>query len=293
MISEKQPEPEYPALYTAAGSAALAAQRAHLASIIGFAAFSMGGAGLAAYGVEVRTAAIMGAVLFIAALALSILMAVRRFEGTWYRARAVAETVKTNVWRFMMRAEPFAEGDAAAERTTFRSVLRGILTDNRDLGHELSGIADEGQQITPVMNSVRDFEFADRLAYYRTHRVDEQRAWYARKAASNRRAGAQWFAAIVILQAGAILFTILRVAAPNGPFWPTEIFVVAAGSALAWTQARRFRELAASYALTAHEIGLARSEMDDIESPEGLSKFVEDTEGVFSREHARWVVRKK
>ena len=289
-----QPQtPDYPALYTAAEGAARASQRAHLACILGFSVFSMVGAGLSVLGIEYRTAAVTGAVLFLAALSLSVLMAVRRYESTWYRARAVAETVKTNTWRFMMRAEPFTDDDPAPARARFRSVLKEILAEHRELAHEWSGVADEREQITSNMNAVRDLEFRDRLAYYRTHRVEEQRAWYARKAASNRASGTGWFAAIVILQAGAVLFTLMRVAAPDEQFWPTEIFVVAASNVLAWTQANRFRELAASYALTAHEIGLAHSELDDISGAEGLARFVSDTENVFSRELNRWVVRKK
>jgi hypothetical protein len=292
-MPHSQPAPDYPALFTAAEGAAREAQRAHLACIFGFSLFSMAGAGLAAWGVEYRTAAVTGAVLFLAALSLSVLMAVRRFESTWYWARAVAESVKTMTWRFMMRAEPFTDDVAVPARARFRSFLREILAEHRDLAHELSGMAEEREQITTTMNGVRDLEFVDRLAYYRKHRVEEQRAWYARKAASNRRSGTGWFLAIVGLQAGAVFFTVMRVAIPAERFWPIEIFVVAASSVLAWTQANRFRELAASYGLTAHEIGLAHSELNDISGSEGLSRFVADTENVFSREHNRWVVRKK
>ena len=97
---------------------------------------------------------------------------------------------------------------------------------------------------------------------------------------------------LVLLQSGAIAFVLLRVAFPEWKFWPTEVFVVAAASTLGWLQVKRFRELSAAYALTAHEIGLADAELDDIKGDQQFSRFVGDTENAFSREHTQWVARK-
>ena len=57
-------------------------------------------------------------------------------------------------------------------------------------------------------------------------------------------------------------------------------------------QAKRFTELSASYALTAHEITLIREQADELKKDEHLSTFVGDAENAFSREHTQWEARK-
>ena len=53
----------------------------------------------------------------------------------------------------------------------------------------------------------------------------------------------------------------------------------------------RFSELAASYALAAHEIGIIREQANAVSEAQ-FSTFVADTENAFSREHTQWVARK-
>jgi hypothetical protein len=283
---------EYPALFRAAESASSAAQTMHLRSIQVFAALSILGAGLAVFGIESRWSALLAAVLFIGALFVSIFMAVRKLESVWYRARAVAESIKTSSWRLMMRAEPFDQPEILVVKAEFRNLLRRVLQEHKDLAHDFAGCTADTDQISPRMLAVRDLPLSERLEFYREHRIDEQRSWYARKAALNSRGGRFWFWTLVTCQAAAICFALLRVAEPDMRYWPTEIFVVAAGSALSWTQAKRFRELSAAYSLAAHEIGLARNELDDIRGEDQFSRFVSNSENAFSREHTQWAARK-
>src|SRR6267143_6928551 len=131
---------DFPALYQAADAASLVAQRTYLNCIKGYAALSIFGAGLAAYGIESKASAVLAAIVLLAALFLSVLMALKKFENGWYRASAVAESVKTSSWRFMMRAEPFRGALAPADvRTKFRAILQTILGEHHDLAHELAG----------------------------------------------------------------------------------------------------------------------------------------------------------
>ena len=57
-------------------------------------------------------------------------------------------------------------------------------------------------------------------------------------------------------------------------------------------QAKRYSELAASYALTAHEISLIREQALNPSTEEEFSKFVSDAENAFSREHTQWSARR-
>ncbi|MCH9305572.1 SLATT domain-containing protein [Escherichia coli] len=90
----------------------------------------------------------------------------------------------------------------------------------------------------------------------------------------------------------AVICAVVRVANVDVPFWPTDIFVASAASILTWMQAKRFSELAASYSLTSHEIGLVKEEAKQPNTDEEFSVFVGDAENAFSREHTQWVARK-
>ena len=284
---------DYPALYQSADSAAAAAQATYLRCVKGYAVLGIAGAALASIGVESRTSALLAAFVFLGGLFLSVLIAFKRYEDTWYRTRAIAESIKTACWRFMMGAEPFDHGLPTSEaRQKLAQVLRAILQEHKHLAGELAGDPAEKSQITEAMIRTRQLTLGERLQLYRRERISEQRNWYAGKSKSNIADARKWFGVLIALQSGAIVFVLLRVAFPEWKFWPTEMFVVAAASTLGWMQVKRFRELSAAYALTAHEIGLADAELGDIKNAQQFSRFVADTENAFSREHTQWVARK-
>lgn len=284
---------DYPALYQAANTASMDAQKRYLAFVRAYSAILMLAAGLGVYGIQQTEAAIVAALLIIASIFLSVLMLLRRDEDVWYRARAVAESVKTSCWRFMMRADPYLDAaDVREVKSRFRARLKSILKEHKDLSSHLGGPVSEEEQITERMCNVRSMQWGERAEFYRTHRIDEQRSWYAKKSAWNRRQGRIWFGVLIACQSLAVVFVIMRVAYPAWGYWPTEVFVVAAGSALTWIQAKRFRELAAAYGLTAHEVGVVRGELESVDSENELADFVVDSENAFSREHTQWLARK-
>lgn len=90
----------------------------------------------------------------------------------------------------------------------------------------------------------------------------------------------------------AVICTALRMIYIELAFWPTDVFVAIAASILSWMQAKRFSELAASYTLASHEIGLIKEQSLLPDTHEKFSLFVGDAENAFSREHTQWVARK-
>lgn len=282
---------DYPALYRAASAASSSAQTAFLRCIKGYGALTIAGAGLSVYGIESKVSAIWAVILFATGLGLSVLMLIRRYENTWYRTRAVAESIKTASWRFMMCAEPFNH-DIATDKKEFLLLLHKILNEHKDLSHELSGKFSEGEQITDVMFHIRQLPLNERIKIYDKQRINEQRSWYAGKSETNKRSGKRWFGIFVGLQCAAIVLMILRVAYPEANFWPTEVFLVAAASVFGWMQIKRFRELAAAYGLAAYEIGIAKTQLDENMTNAEFSSFVGDTENAFSREHTQWIARR-
>jgi len=287
-------EEHYPALYQAANNASLKAQEDYLRSVKGFVALSVIGAGLSVAGIQSKEAAIIAAIVFLTAMFLSIYIAVKKNEGVWYRARAIAESIKTSTWRFMMLTEPFdASQELNLAKSNFRILLQKILNEHKDLAHELAGQFSLEAQISQKMEEVRSTPLDERKNIYLKDRIEDQRKWYTDKSKYNKKWGTIWFWIMIALQGVAIILTLMRVAYPCWNYWPTEIFVVAAAGIFTWIQLKRFRELAASYGLAAHEIGVAMGALDVVESEDAFSDFVRDTENAFSREHTQWVAKKE
>lgn len=283
-------EHDFPALYRSADGLSLTSQRqffralrAHLVTLVVAAILSV---------VNIPHWSIATAQLLalLCALGCSIYLFAIRPDRFWYAGRAVAESIKTITWRYVCRAEPF-EGDDANARNEFRQTLKQIVEQNREVCQSLTEYLD-GQQFTPVMEEMRAKPLEDRRATYAASRITDQLTWYAKKAAFNRRRSKSFFWVLIGTNAIAVVCAALRIADPNQPFWPTDVFVAAAASLLSWMQAKRFSELASSYALAAHEISLIKEQSLLPDSDEKFSLFVGDAENAFSREHTQWVARK-
>lgn len=281
---------DYPALYTAADLAAQENQQSFLFALAGN-LLSLGiAAALSVMNYHARWFSVVQATVLLGSVALTIFLSTREPQRLWYGTRALAESVKTITWRFMMRAEPFERGDVEA-RQHFVAALRKIFHSNQQVSAQAVKMQD-GNQITNMMLSNRLMSLSERKALYSRTRIGEQHQWYMEKARQNVRASKFWFYGLVTVNAAAILFAFGRAMFPGVDHWPTDFFVVASGCIMAWLQTKRFQELGASYTLTAHEIGLLRADMPEGEDERAFSAFVADAENAFSREHTQWVARR-
>ena len=224
------------------------------------------------------------------ALFCSIYLFSKRPDRYWYAGRAVAESIKTITWRYVCCAEPFQGGNDLA-RKDFQQKLKAILDQNKDVAQEYSKHLDS-PQITAVMTTMRDLSLDERRKIYTADRINDQLTWYAKKATFNKKASTGFFWMLIATNGAAVLCSILRITFVDVAFWPTDIFVAAAASLLSWMQAKRFSELASSYALAANEIGLIREQSLQPCTENEFSLFVSDAENAFSREHTQWVARK-
>lgn len=285
---------DYPALYKTAGKMSATSQshflwlvRGEYALLFLAAVFSMNFYATPEY-------FIIPTIILIASLIVLIFRSLQKPEQDWYRGRALAESIKTSCWKYCMRAEPFGSEDGLAQRRAeFRTYLIEILRSNRLIGDRLPPDNAAEDQITTSMETTRALSLEDRKQYYDTHRVRDQRAWYAKKAGLNRRASKAWMFASVVAYGIAILISLVRITEPAFAYWPVEPVIVVASSILGWVQIKKFNELASSYTLTAHEIGIIQGKISDISSEDDFSKFVVDAEQAFSREHTQWVARQQ
>jgi hypothetical protein len=283
-------EEDFPALYRSADDLSQESQRHFFSALLLHLGLLVSAAILSIVSFPHWSVAVFQLLALLGALSCSIYLFSKRPDRYWYAGRAVAESIKTVTWRYVCRAEPFQCDDAIA-RSDFQQKLKAIVDQNKDVAQALTKYLD-ARQITDAMTQMRAHSLEDRRATYAACRIKDQLTWYAKKAAFNRKMSNGFFWALIVTNGIAVLCAILRVTFVTVPFWPTDIFVATAASLLSWMQAKRFSELASSYALAAHEIGLIREQSLQPSTDEQLSLFVGDAENAFSREHTQWVARK-
>lgn len=235
---------------------------------------------------------IVSTVLFLGTLFIMIWLRVSKPDDIWYNGRAVAESVKTRAWRWMMRAEPYIDCDnVEIMRKLFINDLKVILEQNKSLIGKLGLEASIDDPITGVMIQVRRLPLKERFVFYQNERIKDQATWYAKKSIFNKKRTSIWFGLTVSLHAFAIILLLVNINQIELKL-PIEVIAVAASSVLTWLQAKKHSELSSSYSLTAHEIALIKSESTDIKNEKNLSEYIINCENAFSREHTQWYARK-
>lgn len=236
--------------------------------------------------------ALSSAALFLITLAILIALRVKRPDEVWFNGRAVAESVKTRAWRWCMRAEPYEDTDNMdIVSRQFIGDLKSILDQNRSLTGSLPCERRIQEPISEAMKEIRGLNVVERLALYKTQRIDDQARWYSTKSQFNKRRARQWFWVSVALHALAILLLLYKIIVP-GIDLPIEVVATGAGAVLTWLQAKKHNELSSSYSLAAHEIVLIKGEALSVKGEKDLSEFVFSSETAFSREHTQWAARK-
>ncbi len=289
---------DFPALYRCADKASISAQRWYLRWV----AINLGLLVMGATVVSVSPASItdkrvvhaIAAACFLLALATSLLLAVRRWERVWYSGRAVAESVKSLTWKFMMGADPYPTLLTPAEATErFTKTLRELLHENRVLSAALAGKDAGDEQITQFMTSIRGTAVGTMRDVYRAQRVEDQQAWYAREAERNRWRQTVWFVLLVVFQGCAVILAMYLVYDPASLWRGPGVFSSLASATVAWGQVRRFQELAQAYGFAAQELSLISARASHVQTREDLGRFVNDAETAISREHSSWIARRE
>ena len=285
---------KYPALYQTAGEMSAESQAATLNLIRAEYALLLLASILSMNWSKEPIFFMVYAVVLLASLGVLVKRNSEKPEQGWYRGRALAESIKTSCWRYCMRAEPFSDADNVEQpKSEFRNHLMEILKTNRFIGDRMPPDSAAKEQIPDSMQDVRALSLEERKAFYLKHRIQEQREWYASKAGANKRAGKRWGRIAVGAYVVAIGLALARIALPNWELWPIEPVLVFASAIIGWTQVKKFNELASSYTLTAHEIGIIQGNLEPASTNEEFSDFVNEAEQAFSREHTQWVARQQ
>lgn len=283
---------DFPAVFRAASDSSARAQLVLLRLYKANAFLLVAASLLALLSFQHRALAVIAMLLFLASLALYIFERTQDLQSVWYQSRALAESIRTATWKLIMSADPFHDGSREQKIEIFCKLLDEVLTQNKSIGGHLAGLGSGLEQVTQEMLVAMDLPFEVKREKYLVERIDHQRKWYTKKSCDNVSASKEVFWAVVIAYATAILLLAFRVADPSNWQLPIEFFAVLASSLIGWGKLKRHDELASSYALTAHEVGIIKVRFHDVKNEGDLSRFVCDAENAFSREHTQWAARR-
>lgn len=290
----KVTDSDLPGLYQSADRASIKEQNKHFYSIIGYLGLLIL-ASLFAYladGYPKSIFKIISTILFLITLCIMIWQKVRKPDDIWYNGRAVAESVKTRSWRWMMRAAPYIDTEnEETVRKHFVNDLKIILKQNESLIGNIGICASIEDPISDTMIQVRNLSIGDRFKLYKQERITNQALWYTEKANYNIKKRNVWFCITIGLHALAIILLLYNIKEPHLKL-PIEVIAIGTSSALTWVQAKKHSELSSSYSLTAHEIVLIQSEVTTFSNESEFSDYIMNCENAFSREHTQWFARK-
>lgn len=283
---------DYPALYQAADQVSNETQATYLGLMKWNIFLLIIAAIFSFFGINSTVMAVLSAIVFIITIIINIVLMTKNYHDTWYKARLIAESIKTVSWRFMMKAEPFSSSKMKDNTDKFRTVIDKILQDTRDITEKFDPKYHSMPLITDNMSDIIKSTVDKKILIYLSFRIKEQREWYAQKTKYNQSKYKFWFSIMILLQISAIVIVLSRIAYPEFKYLSPEVLSVMIAGILTWIQLKKYRELSASYSFTAHEIGIIESKINTVKTSSELSAFVQDSENAFSREHTQWIARK-
>ncbi|MCE5185132.1 MAG: DUF4231 domain-containing protein [Planctomycetaceae bacterium] len=283
---------DYPGLYQAADLASTRAQKYYFRFIRFYLLLLIVGTVMDSLTIQSKGLALAIVATLLTTLFTSIYVAFKRYDKAWYNCRAVAESVKTMTWRYMMKAQPYEREEVAQH--FFLQGLRQLLSKNGDLAEYFDSGSATRNAISQQITSIRGLPLNERKVIYSRDRIDEQQCWYSKRASENKAQGSRWFAIMCAAQALALFCGLILISKPE--WWnriPISVLLVLASSSLTWMQTRKHQEHSTAYTLAAHEICLLKSTGENISNEDAFSAFVNDSENAFSREHTQWQARRE
>jgi hypothetical protein len=238
-------------------------------------------------------AAIAIGVFLVILLVLTAIGDAKGFDKIWFNSRAVAESVKKETWLFIMKSRPYDELITETEaENLFLGRLEQIRQSQPVICSILTQYSEGKSQVTPHMKSIRKRNVADRLAYYLSDRVLDQRQWYTNKAKSNHTQETRWFISAWVLQLLAVVLAFVIIFFNGLVINPVGILTTAGAGVLSWVNARNYGELSLSYGLIAQRLSILQEQRKDAMTEENLATGVSDFEQAISTEHTIWLARR-
>ena len=287
----KMNETDYPSLFQSSDKASIALQKCYIKAIRTDFALLVIIAASSVFFFEGYKYLVISFLLL--SFVLKLVVQAKKWDKKWFVTRAVAESVKTITWRYMMGSEPYNLALSPAEvDKQFINKLDEIIKTNSEAQKCWATCLSGNQQISDQMRKIRAMNLSDKKEIYLKDRVEEQRKWYENKAKSNGEAENKWFWAVIILEFIAVLFLIFTINSPKNFPNPVGVVTTLAAVFAAWNQIKRHGELSQSYSVASQELSSAKSIISYVNSVDELGKYAESTENSISREHTMWCAKR-
>jgi hypothetical protein len=285
-----------PASFQEADAESKSAQKIYVRLFIGLLLATLIGAGATWISTDFESIKMYGslvaAVSTFTAFALTTVLSIRSYEKIWYRGRAVAESIKTRSWSFMMCGERYPSSLDQVE------VTKRFIDDVSDILKEkgpviLINSSDATfPQISPLMLELRNASVEERLAAYVSCRVLDQKTWYKKKAKLSSRYESYAFLAMQASQLISLLIVGCALYEKRVTSGSVGLLAALSSSVLAWLQVKRYQETAESYSIAYQELSSIESLSVTVHTDIELAQFVQDAENAVSREHTLWVAKR-
>lgn len=233
---------------------------------------------------------IVGFFLLLTAIA-STLLLIFKPERNWYVGRAIAESVKTLSWRFMMRSAPFNTANETADKNKFIKRVKEVADAGLMDGFNPKLRTVHSEVVTQKLIAIREMGYSDRKAFYAKHRIQDQIDWYTKKSKTNKILSTRFSIAIISCQLLATVYLIFF----GDDFRDinlTEVLVFVATTLIAIMEMNKYKELHQSYLFTSMELNFIRNKFNTIQDDAELDEFVGESEQAISREHTMWLARR-
>jgi integral membrane protein len=203
----------------------------------------------------------------------------------WYSGRALAESAKTLAWRFAVCGAPFDKDLSPSEA---KKLLRERIDEVSKEASDKIIIDSDHPIVTEAMVKLRQSSFEERKKAYISQRLENQYVWYANKAKWNQKRATYWK---IILITGEFLATGIAGSQYIGliPINIAGLLSTIVGCASTWIAVKQFSNLASAYSITASELAILKSKIEDITDPDKWAIEVDDAEEAISREHTLWL----
>lgn len=232
-------------------------------------------------------------VLMIVSIIITYATEAGKYEKKWYDGRAIAESLKTLSWKFMMKAEPFYGLTKDEAESKFLSDFKEIKNAIRPTGELFGGNTQANEhQLTDKMKEVYASDLETRKGTYEKNRINGQKKWYSKNSGANATKAGRFFWTIIGLQSFTVLSALLMISMPDSAFNPTGLVTTAVAALMTWMQVKQYRNLAESYGVTATELSLIEDTIPSITTNKEFSGFVAESETAISREHTLWRARR-
>ncbi|MDR3792918.1 MAG: DUF4231 domain-containing protein [Terracidiphilus sp.] len=286
-------EDDFPALFRAADRLSVRGQKNRRGFFVCFLLIDLAASILTEFRDQSPFVSALILLVVILGLLATILLLQEGPENDWYGGRALAESVKTISWRYMMCADPFPHGLSLNEaENRLLSEINELQRANHGL---LGGLFVESAtdlQITERMRAFRSMEVRERKSQYLELRIRNQQGWYREKAKSARAwlQFCRW--ALVTFQLVIVIIALSLVMFPHQHFSAIGLFSAFGASLLAWQELNQFGGIAIAYNLAAHDLASIQSKAGIVNTEGELGLFVLNAERAISREHTLWLARR-